>query len=317
MDIMTTIFSFIFGLALLLVGSIGVIKSALIISRLTKISPLVIGITAVAIGTSLPEIVVSFFGGLEKASDLSLGNIIGSNIANIGFILGISLLIKPIYIGRTKTQKNMLVALALSLFLFVTLLIDGLNVVHGIIFIVLGIVFTAWLVTQGNKEELPKKLASTQITISPFFTIVIFVLCLAALLIGGKFLVDASIEISKLLKVSEEIIGITALALGTSLPELSVSIVGLTRGMSRQEEKLIIGNILGSNIFNIFFGAGTLGLFGVKHFDDSFSLYAFLLFTLIFCFLIYIFKGKTIPRYFGGILITVYILYLAAIFKGV
>ncbi len=307
---------FILGLVCLLFGSRGVIKNALIISRLTKISPLVIGITLVAIGTSLPEITVSFFGGIERASDLSLGNIIGSNIANIGLILGVSLLIKKIYIGKNKTQKNMYVALFLSLLLFLTLLISGLTVVHGIVFVLFGFGFTGWSVMQGSKEELPEEL-SEKYTGNIAITGIIFLLSIAALIVGGKLIVDTGIEIANMLRVPEAVIGITALAIGTSLPELAVSIIGLTRGSSQHEEKLVIGNILGSNIFNVVFGAGTLSLFGIKHFNDQLSLYSFLFFTLALCILIYYFQGKTIPRYFGGVLIIAYTLYLVVIFRGI
>lgn len=312
---MLTFFLFTIGLVLLLLGSSGVIKNALIISRLTRISPLVIGVTLVAIGTSLPEIVVSFFGGLEEAPDLALGNIIGSNIANIGFILGVSLIIKPIYIGRTKTQKNMLITLLVSLFLFATLVLDGLTVVHGLVFIILGFGFIWWLVTQGRREELPEELSRKHNNINPAFAVGSFILSIAALIFGGKLLVDTGITIANLLKIPETIVGITAIAIGTSLPELAVSVIGLTRNTTREGEKLIIGNILGSNIFNILFGAGILGLFGIKHFDNDLSLYAFLIFTIMLCFLINIFKGRTIPRYCGIILLILYINYLVQVFN--
>lgn len=311
---MLEIFLFILGLALLLLGSTGVVKNAIIISRLAKISPLIIGVTIVAIGTSLPEITVSFFGGVEKATDLSLGNIIGSNIANIGLILGVSLLIKRIYIGKNKTQKNMLATLFISIILFATLLIDGLTIMHGLIFVILGFGFIGWLVKKGRKEELPEELLSKHAD-NPILAVGVFIISLIALIIGGKLLVDAGVSLAHLLKISEEIIGITALAIGTSLPELAVSIIGLTRSSSYNEEKLVVGNILGSNIFNIVFGAGTLGLFGIKHFNDYLSLYVFLIFTVFLCLLIYYFKGKTIPRYFGGILVTLYIIYLVVIIK--
>lgn len=312
---MLAFFLFILGLALLLLGSTGVVKNALIISRLAKISPLIIGVTIVAIGTSLPEITVSFFGGVEKATDLSLGNIIGSNIANIGLIMGVSLLIKKVYIGKNKTQKNMLATLFISIILFATLLIDGLTIMHGLIFIALGFVFIGWLVKKGRKEELPEELL-TKHADNPILAVGAFIISLIALMIGGKLLVDAGVTLAHLLKISEEIIGITALAIGTSLPELAVSIIGLTRSSGYNEEKLVVGNILGSNIFNIVFGAGTLSLFGIKHFNDYLSLYVFLIFTIVLCLLIYCFKGKIIPRYFGGILVTLYIIYLVVIIKG-
>lgn len=313
---MPTFFLFILGLALLLLGSSGVVKNALIISRIAKISPLIVGVTVVAIGTSLPEITVSFFGGIENTHGLALGNIIGSNIANIGLILGVSLLVKRIYIGKTKTQKNMLVTLFISLILFMTLLTGGLTIIHGLIFVILGFGFTIWLVKHGRKDELPEELSSKK---SGNVVLVVgsFILSIAVLIIGGKLSVDAGVAIANLLKIPQAIIGITALAIGTSLPELAVSVIGLTRGSSQHEEKLVIGNILGSNIFNIVFGAGTLGLFGIKHFNDQVSLYTFLIFTLTLCLLIYYFKGKAIPRYFGIMLLFFYIIYLAKVFSGV
>ncbi len=308
---------FILGLAILLLGSNGVIKYALIISRLTKISPLIIGITIVAIGTSLPEITVSFFGGVEKAPDLALGNIIGSNIANIGFILGVSLLVKPIAIDKLKTQNNMLVTLLVSLFLFFTLIFDGLTVIHGLLFIVLGFGYVFFLIAQDRRSIVPEEVTSKSINNSLLFTVTLFILSIVALVIGGKLLVDSGIAFANLFKIPEAIIGITALAIGTSLPELAVSIIGLTRNKDSQEEKLVIGNILGSNIFNILFGAGILGIFGVQHFNSQLSLYAFLFFTLILAFLIYIFRGNEIPKYFGFILLICYSSYLFLLFSGV
>ncbi len=312
---MLAFFLFIIGLTLLLLGSTGVVKNALIIARLAKISPLVVGVTLVAIGTSLPEITVSFFGGLEKTHGLALGNIIGSNIANVGLIMGVSLLIKRIYIGTKKTQKNMHFTLLISLIFFITLMVGGLTIIHGILFVILGFAFIGWLIRQGRKDELPEELLIKHRKVNPLVVIMVFTLSIAAMVLGGKLLVDAGIAIANMFKVPEAIIGITALAIGTSLPELAISVIGLTRASSQHEDKLIIGNILGSNIFNILFGAGTLGLFGTKHFNSQASLFAFLFFTLILCFFIYQFRGKTIPRYYGGLLILFYVIYLIIILK--
>jgi len=307
---------FIFGLILLLSGSRGVIVNSLLISKYSKISPFIVGATIVAIGTSLPEIVVSFFGGVQKAADLSLGNIIGSNIANIGLILGLSLLLHPLYIGKNKTQENMVVCLALSLLLFFLFFIDGISFNYGLYFIIFGFVVVLWEILNGKKTGLTEEI-NIKSKRTPFSSVGLLVFSLLSLFIGGKFLVDSGVQIANMLKVPQEIIGITAIAIGTSLPELAVSVSGLIKGATKAEEKLVIGNILGSNIFNILFGAGILGLFGVKHFSDTLSLFVFLIFTIIFCAIIFSYRGKYIPRFFGIILILFYLSYLLLlIFMG-
>lgn len=186
---MTAFALFITGLLLLLLGSRSVITNAIRISVLTKISPLIIGITIVAIGTSLPELVVSVFGGLDKAEGLALGNIIGSNTANIGLILGISLLMRPLYIDQTNTQKNMLITLVASLALSVTLLVDGITVLHGFIFVIVGCGVILWQILRGKRDEIEENLLRKD-TYSPALTLFFFFISLLALFIGGKLLVD-------------------------------------------------------------------------------------------------------------------------------
>ncbi len=313
---MIALFLIIVGLTLLLLGSRGVISNAIRISALTKIPPFIVGVTIVAIGTSLPEMVVSFFGGLEKASGLALGNIIGSNIANIGLILGISLLMHPIYIGRTSTQKNMLVTLIVGLLLFITLLIDGITIAHGVFFVIVGFGVIIWQIVQGKNDGLVDE-QTAQLPKNPALTILFFLASLFCLFLGGKFLVDGGVAIATLFHIPEVIIGITVLAVGTSLPELAVSITALAKHVTKAEQKLVVGNILGSNIFNILFGAGMLGIFGVKHFNSSVSLYALLIFTLVLGLLIYLFRGKTIPQYIGAGLVFSYVLYLILLFLSV
>jgi len=148
---MTSVLFFVLGLGLLVIGGRGVVDNALTIASRLKLSPLIIGITIVAIGTSLPEIVVSFFGGLDKATDLALGNIIGSNISNIGLIFGLLLLINGLYIGSIKTQKNMIFYLVLSIVFSFVLLFGRLNLIHGIILLVFCFLVLTWQIIQGRK----------------------------------------------------------------------------------------------------------------------------------------------------------------------
>lgn len=304
---------FLTGLALLLFGSRGVVNNALIIAKLTKIPPLVIGITVVAIGTSLPEIVVSFFGGIEHAPGLALGNIIGSSIANIGLIFGLALLLHPVYIGQTKTQRNMWVCLVVSLLLFVLLMIDGINIGHSLFFLLAGFLVIIWQVKQGKESILTEEIEAPP-SKNHVITISVLLGSLVGLFLGGKLLVDSGVAIAKFFGVPDEIIGIVAVSVGTSLPELAVSVLALSNHITKDKEKLVVGNILGSNIFNVLFGAGILGTFGVSYFQNQYTLFAFMFFTIAFSFLILYFKAREIPRYVGLLLLLGYFTYLFFLF---
>lgn len=306
---MLPILIFLSGLVLVLLGSREVIRNALVISRLTKIPPFIIGATVVAIGTSLPEIVVSFFGAVEKAPGLALGNIVGSNIANIGVILGISLLISPIYVGKEKTQRNMFLSLAVSIILFLSLIFDGLHPIHGIFFILIGFGVLLWEIIQGKNDGLTDEPLKYKAA-NPYKAVFLLIIGLACLFFGGKLLVDGGIELAKLIHIPEIIIGAVAVALGTSIPELAVSVAALRKDASKNEEKLVIGNILGSNIFNILFGAGVIGLFGISKFSSQITLYSFYFFTGVFCLLLFYFKGKYIPKWIGVLFLLSYVIYL-------
>lgn len=298
------------GLGLLLLGANGVVNSALAIASRTKISPLIIGITAVAIGTSLPEIIVTIFGGLDGGLQLALGNIIGSNIANIGLVLGISVLSGTIVVGKQKTQENMLLYLVLSLLIFSVLALGKLGFLAGAALLLLGHIVLIWQVSQGVSgshaedktlvQKLPRtKQKSQMLALS-------FAFSLAALIIGGKLLVDSAITMAREFHVSQAVIGLTAVAVGTSLPELAVSAIGL----KKRQGKLVIGNILGSNIFNILFGGGILGLYRVNNLSDGMTLTFFLTISMVFCFVLFKFKGRKVPRYVGGVFLMLYSVYI-------
>ena len=301
---------FLGGLALLLFGAAGIVNSALGIAKKVRISPLVVGGSAVAIGTSLPEITVSFFGGIDKAPHLALGNIIGSNIANIGLILGISILFDGIRVGKHKTQNSTGIYFLLSVATFLVLLTSSFNFVFGTIFIILGLVVLWWQVHQGvdgaltEDKELMQKMEKTHE--NPLILSLYFIVSLVVLVIGGKLLVDYGVVLANLLNISQTVIGVTVVAVGTSLPELAVSIIGLIK----HQEKLVIGNILGSNMFNVFFGGGILGLYEVHSLGNNQTLIFFLIFSLILSLILHKFKGEEIPRFYGVLLLFLYGAYL-------
>lgn len=307
---------FLVGLVLLLFGSRGVVANSLRIAKLLKVSPLVIGITLVAIGSSLPEMVVSLFGSLDKAPGLALGNIIGSNIANIGLVFALSLFMTPVYVGAHKTQQNMIVVSVLTLFLLISIFLTGITPLHGLLFIFLGFGMIWWQIHQGQHDKSYEKPTEKIIPRKPLITAILFFLSLIVLLAGGKLLVDEGIGLAESLGIAPAIIGISAVAVGTSLPEVSIAITGLLHHGTKNRERLVVGTIIGSNIYNILFGVGILGLFGVQHFVNTYSLMALFLFTLMFSYLLYRYRGRYVPRIVGPFLLLFYITYLYFLFTA-
>ncbi len=304
---------FLTGLLFLLLGSRGLVRNALILAGKIRISPLVIGFTVVAIGTSLPEISVALQSGLNHTTELSLGDIVGSNIANIGLIFGLALTFRSIYIGTLKTQKNMLFYLLLSTLFFFILLLMGLQVVTGLLLLSLGIAAIVWQIRQGEQGALDedKKVLNElgKDHRNLLLAVLLLALSLSSLLLGSKLLVDSGVKLAYLLGVSPFLIGLVAVSISTSLPELVITVTSLLK----KEDKLAVGNILGSNIYNILIGGGILGIFNAKGITNLIPLFFFAVFSLIFCFLIYTYKGKRVPQYFGLILLVVFASYLLLI----
>ena len=188
-----------------------------------------------------------------------------------------------------------------------------LQVIEGLLLLSLGIVTIFWQIRQGKKGALEEDKAVLDELgkdhRNPFLSVLFFILSLLALLIGSKLLVDSGVALANLFGVSPFLIGIVAVSIGTSLPELAVTVTSLLK----KEEKLAVGNILGSNIYNIFFGGGILGVFNTKGVNNLTALSFFAVFSLLFCFLIYAFKGKNIPKYFGLIILATFVMYLLLI----
>ena len=306
---------FLLGLSFLIIGASGIVSSSLSIAKRVRISPLIIGITVLAIGTSLPEITIAVFGGIDKATDLALGSIIGSNIANIGLILGILILLGGVKIGKYKTQRNSLINFFLSIIMLIILISNTLNFSVGVIFLVFGFIVLFLQIKQGIKGALFEDkdlLDNIKPSDKKIFTLgLLFIFSLIILSFGGKLSVDYGIALAKLFEIPQTIIGITAIAIGTSLPELTVSIVGLIK----KQEKMVIGNILGSNIFNVLFGGGILGLYNTKGLENNLTLISFITFSVFLSLVLYFFKGKKIPRFFGFSFLFVYGLYLYFMFS--
>ncbi len=251
-----SIFLIFLGLVLLVVGGEYLIRSSVALSFKLKLSKLVIGMTVVSFATSLPELLVSLHAAIEGYSDIALGNIIGSNIANIGLVLGITAAISPLEVNKYFFRLNWPMLVITSLLLYVFLKYDGyLSREEGLIFIVLLIFFLILLI-RDSKEKTKIDLDGIDDTLQIVsnFKISIWLLIGAlALYFGSEWLVEGSRDLAASFGVSEYAISVTVIAVGTSIPELAASVIAAVK----KEKAISLGNLIGSNIFNL---ASVLGI---------------------------------------------------------
>lgn len=304
------ILSLIGGLAIMLAGAEGLVRGASALALKVGISPLVVGLTVVAFGTSSPELVVSIGSALEGNSDIAIGNVIGSNISNIALILGITALINPIKINVQVIKREIPIMIAVTLIFLLMFLDLSLSRLEGALLFA-GIIFytsiSYYLSKKENKEveqEFEKEIPAVKgrTTTSILFVVIGFV-CLAA---GSNFFVNAAVEIAMLFNVSQVIIGLTIVAIGTSLPELITSIVASLK----KEGDIAIGNVVGSNIFNLLSILGITAVIlpiaseGIKLIDlGMFVLTAVIMLPLAR-------TGFVLNRWEGALLIILYIVYV-------
>ena len=236
------------GMALLYYGAEWLVKGGCGIARKCRISPLVIGLTLVAFATSAPELVVSIISALEGYGDVSLGNVVGSNICNIAVILGLSALIAPVTVHPGLLKLDMPLLAAASLLLTgIVLATGGVGRLAALAFLVCGVWYTVHQIRASrhenrDAEELPE---TGQMRI--WTAAVLVVLGLGALTLGARLFVDSAVFTARHLGISDAVIGLTIVALGTSLPELATSAVAAFKG----EQDIAVGNVVGSNLMNI------------------------------------------------------------------
>lgn len=251
-----TIFLLILGLGILIVGGEFLVRGAASIARRFNVSQLVIGLTVVAFGTSAPELVVNIYSAISGSPDLAIGNIIGSNIANILLILGIASIIYPLKVSKGTAWKEIPFALLAVVLLFIfgnDAFLDGSNInilgrTDGLALIAFFIIFLYY--TFGiSKVEGEKETITTFGWGSSILMVLGGIIALAG---GGQLLVNSAIKLAQLAGMSESLIGLTIVAVGTSLPELVTAVIAVLH----KNDDMAIGNIVGSNIFNIFWILG-------------------------------------------------------------
>lgn len=294
----------IIGIGLLVLGGNYLVKGAVGLANRFNVSPLLIGVTIVSFGTSAPELIVSIQATLDGTPGIAIGNIIGSNIANIGLVLGLTIAIRPVLINRRKYIASWIVMFISSLMFFGFGMDGEIDSTEGL-FLVAGLLAFISLSIRNMKPDV--SIDETRLNLKPPIIFVYFALGAAGLYFGSEMLISNAVSIAQQLGVSEFIIGVSIVALGTSLPELATSLVASIRG----ENSISLGNLLGSNVFNIFAVLGITSL--VKPIPvDYFLVYIDLPIMLGFVVLLglFMFLGKKMGRIEGIALIIAYLTYI-------
>ena len=300
------------GMILLLKGGDTLVNGASSLARRKKISELAIGLTIVAFGTSAPEFIISLVASLDSHPEIALGNVIGSNLFNLLFILGITAIFMPVAVQKNTIRFEIPFSLFATVLLFLLAnfgFIYGRNIlsrIDGAIFLLFFGLFIFY-VYKSMKAEAPEDGEAAK-PLSLVKSIIFIILGLVMLIAGGRVVVYAAVELALALNISEKIISLTIVAIGTSLPELIISITA----MIKKKSDLAIGNIVGSNIFNILFILGASSLARPLVYSPVFNQDLYLLIFGTFLLFIAMFTGKkrNLDRWEGAIFVLLYIGYV-------
>jgi cation:H+ antiporter len=306
---------FVVGLILLVAGAERLVHGASRIARTLGVSPVIVGLTVVAYGTSAPEVVVSVVSVLKGQTSLALGNVIGSNIFNVLFILGICALIAPLVVSQRLVRFDVPLVIALSCLLYGFAYSGNVDRLEGAVFVALAVGYTVYTIVQSRREsdavktEYAQKYGGARENAVRLFLDVVWIVGgLAGLIVGSGWFVDGAVAVATALGVSELIIGLTIVAAGTSVPEVATSIVASVRG----ERDIAVGNIIGSSVFNILVVMGAASVVAPNGIPVSSSALAFdlpvMIAVSVACLPIF-FTGSLIARWEGGIFLAYYAAY--------
>ncbi len=307
------------GLILLCIGGYAIVSGGVSLAKKLQISSMIIGLTVVAYGTSTPELAASLLAAFNSHTELILGNIVGSNISNVGMVIGISAIFAPLLISRITVSRWIPIMIGVSL-LVVAMSYDGeISQIDGIILIAALIGFTAYTIKTVKKQKIQQNetvendelegeyfLSRYKIETYPQ-SIGLIVSGVILLFIGGHLTVDGAVNIAETLGLSQLVIGVVIVAIGTSLPELITSIIAI----AKKQTDIGVGNIVGSNIYNILLILGvSSALVGIPVVPDVFSNYYIM---IAFSLVLFIGFRKYIPRFVGVGLTIAFIAYLISL----
>jgi len=315
---LSTILYFIGGLIVLIIGAELLVRGSSRLAAAFGVPPLVIGLTIVALGTASPEIAVSLQAAVSGQGDITIGNVIGSNIFNILFVLGVSAMLTRILIAEQLIRLDAPIIIGISVLTYLLVLDRHLSRLDGAILIAGMLAYTVFSLRQSRKEskgvqeeyaqEYAKKEAPTLLNILK--NLVFIAAGLGLLVLGARWLVDSATSIAVSLGVSELVIGLTIVAAGTSLPEVATSVIAAIRG----ESDIAVGNAVGSNIYNLLGVLGIAGLLSPGGINIAENAFRFDLPVMIFVAVVTLpifYIDNRISRLEGGVLFSYYILYTA------
>ncbi|EAR10149.1 calcium/sodium antiporter [Reinekea blandensis] len=298
------------GLIFLVLSADRFVAGAAALANNLGVPHLIIGVTIVSLGTSAPEIIAAIFAALEGRIELAMGNAIGSNVANIGLVLGITALVAPIPVSKRLVGNENLIMFASTLMAGALLFNLYLSAIDGLVLLLLMVAFLVWIYWEHNRteaqedDEFEEDIPSDMSTVS---ALVWFAIGLGVLIVSARVLVWGAVGIADMFQISEAVIGATIIAVGTSLPELAASVASALK----KHHDIAIGNVLGSNIFNILAVLSVPGLIAPGAFDaEVFNLhYLFMLAIsacLFFCLIALGRSGKPMGRYIGTVFVLMY-----------
>ena len=318
MDILD-IGSVLAGLVLLCIGGYAIVSGGVSLAKKLRISSMIIGLTVVAYGTSTPELAASLLAAFNSHTELILGNIVGSNVSNVGMVIGISAIFTPLLISKITVSRWIPIMIGVSL-LVVAMSYDGeISQIDGVLLIVALIAFTAYTIKTVKKQKIQQNetienealegeyfLSKYKIETYPqSFGLIAAGIIL--LFLGGHLTVDGAVNIAETLGLSQLIIGVVIVAIGTSLPELITSIIAI----AKKQTDIGVGNIVGSNIYNILLILGvSSAIVGIPVSSDVFSNYYIM---IAFSLVLFIGFRKSIPRFVGIGLTIAFIAYLVSL----
>ncbi|MBO4826489.1 MAG: calcium/sodium antiporter [Prevotella sp.] len=307
---MLNIVFIIVGVALVLWGADRLTDGAEALAQRMNIPQIVIGLTVVAMGTSMPEFFVSLVSAIKGTPDLAVGNVVGSNIMNTLLIVGVTALVAPLAIARTTVKKDIPFAIGASVLLTLLCLdnnisrLDAALLTAGFIFF---IIYTVRMAVKGkadNQEEAPKKQSVLK-------SVCFVALGLACLIVGSNLFVEGAVNVATLLGVSQAVIGLTVVAGGTSLPELATSVMAARKGRSA----MAIGNVIGSNVFNILMILGITGLVCPMQMQGITIIDFVVLLLSILVLWLFSFTKFTVERWEGAWLLFLFVVYMLWLIK--
>ena len=305
----------LFGFGLLVIGGEFLVRASVALSFKLNISKMVIGLTVVSFATSLPELLVSLNAALNESPSIAINNVIGSNIANIGLVLGITALIGTIYVDKTFYKINWPALMVFSFAFYYFLSNDlKLDAVEGAVLFLSLLLFIAYSLKRSEGIEADDSMDALTM-ISNFKIVIWLIIGGVALYFGAKWLVDGAVVIAQKIGVSEAVISVSVIAVGTSIPELAASVIAVLR----KEKAISLGNLIGSNIFNIGSVLGLTAMIKPIVVEDAEILSRDIIWMLVFAGLLFplalIFKRHEIKKIEGFLLVFLYGVFIFSVFS--